>query len=75
MQEHLHKFGKFALILAAIVFPLFMKDSGEKTDLDKLANEFMETKEINIQMEASTYKNYSKRMRELVVDMVRLGYI
>ena len=78
MQQHLHKLGKFGLVLAAILLPLLTKDSGIEVDLDGIADS-VKTGQIdldtNIFMTDASTKRFNKRLRDVVIDMARLEYI
>lgn len=78
MLEHLHKFGKFALIMTTMILPCIMADKG--LDLDEIANNAEEYKDVN-EVDYAFFtsdisrKKFYERLRDVVVDMVRLEYI
>lgn len=78
MLEHFRKFGKFGLVLAAILLPLLTKDSGKEVDLDGISDG-VKTGEVNLDtnifMTDSSTKRFNKRLRDVVIDMARLEYI
>lgn len=78
MLEHFHKFGKFGLVLAAILLPLLTKDSGKEIDLDGISDDVRAGQadlNTNIFMTDSSTKRFNKRLRDVVIDMARLEYI
>ncbi|XP_055298661.1 uncharacterized protein LOC129566598 [Sitodiplosis mosellana] len=78
MQEHFRKFGKFGLVLAAILLPLLTKDSGKEVDLDGIADGIKTGQvdlDTNIFMTDSSTRRFNKRLRDVVIDMARLEYI
>lgn len=76
MQNHLRKYAKFGLMVASMVLPILTSNVDNKFDLNKVAEDFQNGK--------STHSNspfnlnnltFGKRMRDVIIDMVQLGYI
>lgn len=77
MLEHFHKFAKFGLLLAAMLLPMMTTVQGNAIDLDQIAEDFKDGKQIewNIFISDKSRDKFNKRMRDVIVDMVRLDYI
>lgn len=86
MQEHLRKYAKFGLILSAVLLPMITSDKGSIVDLDEIANNVEKGKESNFEnnkdldvfdslFSENSRQKFNKRLRDVVVDMVRLEYI
>lgn len=77
MQERFRKFGKLGLILATLYLPIITKDDGNAVDLDKLSDDVSSGKEIDASVFFSekSMEKFNQRLRDVVIDMARLGYI
>lgn len=77
MQEHLHKVGSFGLLMAMNVLPIITADSGNVVDIDELMDKFKDGEEFdgNVFVSQESQKRLTKRLRDVVIDMVRLNYI
>lgn len=77
MQDHFRKFGKFGLILAVILLPILTKDTDTLIDLDGLATDVKDGKELDaaVFMTDASTKRFNSRLHGVIVDMDRLGYI
>ncbi|XP_031627328.1 uncharacterized protein LOC116343425 [Contarinia nasturtii] len=82
MLEHFRKFAKFGLILSTVLLPMITTDRGNGLDLDELAEKFKDQPANNEDIDAfqafiseSSQNKFNKRLRDVVVDMDRLGYI
>lgn len=77
MLEHLHKFGKFGMVMATMLLPLITLEEGITPDLDEVANGFAENRELdlNIFITDNSKDEFNKRVRDVVIDMVRLDYL
>lgn len=78
MELHFRKFAKYGLILATIVLPIITTERGIAIDLDEIANDLENSKNADIFdtfISENSRNKFNKRMRDVVVDMVRLGYI
>lgn len=90
MQEHFRKFGKFGLIMATALLPIITQECGSGFDLDVLAEQIEEMKAKDFMKDdskdaiqdfsffnssESARVKFHKRLRDVVIDMVRLEYI
>lgn len=77
MLEHFQKYAKFGLILATVLLPMLTSDSGSGIDLDEVAGDVQNGKEMDANMFISneSQKRFNRRLKEVIVDMVRLEYI
>lgn len=73
MLEHFRKFGKFGLVLSTVLLPMITSEIGSGLDLDAIdqtggtdANGFISQRSQIKLME---------RLRDVIIDMVRLEYI
>lgn len=77
MMEHFRKYGKIGLIYAATMLPILTADEGKQLNLDDVANQCNDGGELSfasILTEESKIK-YHQRLRDVIVDMVRLEYV
>lgn len=77
MMEHLRKYGKLGLIYATVVLPIIISEKEKKLNIDELASQYKEGKAFSfdaILSEKSKIKRH-QRLRDVVIDMVRLGYV
>lgn len=81
MQEHFHKFGKFGLVLAALLLPMITKDKGRGLNLEQLADNMEKNQQNNIERNKNSSvppnpsDKFKKRMRDVILDMEQFGYI
>lgn len=77
MLEHFHKYGKLGLVLASVMLPIITKDGGLEVNLDSLAEDVNSGKELDpsIFMTDASTKRFNERLRDVIIDMVRLDYI
>lgn len=85
MLEHFRKYAKFGLVLSTILLPMITTDRGNGIDLDEMAAKFEKSKETNFEnddlgvfdsfISDNSRNKFNKRLRDVVVDMVRLGYV
>lgn len=77
MLEHFHKFGKFGLIMATMLLPMITAEEGTSPDLDELAINMSENREmdVNVFLTNNSKDEYNKRLRDVIIDMVRLDYL
>lgn len=85
MHEHFRKNAKYGLVLSTILLPMITTDRGNALDLDELANNIKNCQENNLEnknvdifdsfISNSSRDKFNKRLRDVVVDMVRLGYV
>lgn len=75
MMEHFRKFGKFGLILAAVRLPVITADKGQTMNLDEISDIGADYNLEDLPFFTAESKNrYAKRMRDVIIDMDRLGY-
>ncbi|XP_055296576.1 uncharacterized protein LOC129565584 [Sitodiplosis mosellana] len=86
MLEHFRKYAKFGLVLSTVLLPMITTDRGNGLDLDELAVKFEKNKENNFEnkedldafnsfISDNSRIKFNKRLRDVVIDMVRLGYV
>lgn len=79
MLDHFRKFGKYGLLMATLLLPIILADKGQGVDLDEATNNSEHYKDTEISdpffITESSRSKFKKRLRDVVVDMVRLGYI
>lgn len=77
MLEHFRKFAKFGLILSSVLLPMLTASNENDVDLDVLAEDAKNGKNLdkNHFITDNSRSKFTKRMRDVVADMVRLGYI
>lgn len=77
MLEHFHKFAHIGLILATVLLPMLTADAGNAIDLDKISDDVQNGTELdaNVFISNKSLTKLNKRLRDVVVDMVRLEYI
>lgn len=78
MQEHFQKFGKVGLFFASNGLPIITAEAGNALDLDAAANDIANNQNIEVFdsfISKKSREKFKKRMRDVVVDMVQLGYI
>lgn len=79
LDDQLVRFGRFGLLMAAMLLPIITTKSEDIPDLDgmaeKLENGFDVSSEINNFKSEGTQDIYREKMAGCCRDMVRLGYI
>lgn len=86
MQDHFRKYGKFGMVLSTVLLPMITTEKGNGLDLDELCVNFEKNKENNIKdskeldafnsfISENSRNKFNKRLRDVVIDMVRLGYV
>lgn len=77
MLEHFQKFAKFGLLLAMMLLPMLTMEPGNGINLDENAERFQNGEEHNenIFITPQSCSKFNKRMREVIIDMIQLGYI
>lgn len=85
MMEHFHKFGRFGLIAATALLPIITSDNKQEINLDEMADEYNNYIDDTVEkpkdedmptfVTKDSQEKFNKRMRGVVIDMVRLGYI
>lgn len=76
MVEHLQKFGKFGLVLSTVLLPMITSEIGSALDLDRMGDDSNGdgTDSNNFISERSRNK-LNERLRDVIIDMIRLNYI
>lgn len=76
LDEHLIKFGKFGFIMAMLLMPIVLSQAEDVPDLDELSQQMESRSEVKGHFSSEdTVNRFNSRMREVIVDMVKLGYI
>lgn len=84
MMEHFRKFGKFGLIIAPRLLPIICAERGHEVNLDEFADQINSFKDGNAELpdmkdnpfiSGNTKAKLDKRLREVAIDIERLGYI
>lgn len=77
LQNQLKKFGRYALIITPMLLNIITSKADDIPDLDNLAEEFKD-KPIEEGMKAfindAANDKFDARMRDVIQDVVRLGY-
>lgn len=78
MQEHFRKFGKLGLVLSTVLLPMITSEEGSGLDLDgigdsKATND--DGPDSNNFISHGSHIKLMERLRDVIIDMVRLGYI
>lgn len=73
MLEHFRKYAKFGLVLSTVLLPMITSTIGSGLDLDGIGNKDS-TNSNNFISDGSRTKLMS-RLRDVIIDMVRLEYI
>lgn len=75
LQDQLRQFGRFGMITATMLLPMLTTAAEAIPDLDELAETFQNVPPTENSVFISDKVAFNKRMRDVVVDMDRLGYI
>lgn len=77
MQDHFRKFARYGLIMASVLLPVITQDRGSGFDSEDMAEKVIEMKDLDMDSiySGSSRKKFYHRLRDVVVDMARLGYI
>lgn len=77
MMEHFRKFARFGLILSTVLLPMITSDAGNGLDLDGIKEETTDDKGADSEYFISerSRQKLNERLRGVVIDMLRLGYI
>lgn len=77
MQNHLRQFGRFGMIMATMLLPILTSDDGHAVDMDdmceKIKNGIVVDGSEFVSDESRT--RLAVRLRDVIIDMVRLDYI
>jgi hypothetical protein len=76
MQDQLHKFGRFGLLMSIMLVQLIVAEASDLPDMDQVAKDMADNKDIDMLkgVNEKTDRVYNKRMRGVIDDIVRLGY-
>lgn len=75
LENQLQKCGKFALASASFLLPIMMAEADLPMSNDPSSNDGNQTLNENNTQKSGLSKALNKRMRDIVADMHRLGYI
>lgn len=77
MQDHFRKFARFGMILATVLLPMITSDGGKTIDIDALCDDFKDGKDVDgsVFVSDESKNRLTCRLRDVVIDMVRLDYI
>ena len=80
MQKHLQKFARLGLILTSVTVPILTSNAANTSNMnwDDMCDNFMQNQQIpsNIYTDSvESIEKFNKRMRDIVIDMIRLEYI
>lgn len=76
LQEQLRKYGIFGMSIASTLLPMLTSDENTCPDLDALAEHIQSRKsDYNPFAAEETKEKFNKRMRDVLVDLDRFGYI
>lgn len=77
MQNQFKKFGKFGLVNASLLLPMLTAEEGNIPDLDELAENMSDGKEMkeDVFISEKSRGSFIERLKGVITDMVRLGYI
>lgn len=77
MQDHFRKFGKFGMILSTMLLPMMTAESGMAIDLDALSDKVVDGAEFDgsVFVSEKSRNRLATRLRDVIIDMVRLDYI
>lgn len=76
LNHHLKQFGKLGLIMAMILMPIVLSQAENLPDLDELSEQLQSGSDVKGHFSSGdTAVRFNNRMRDVIVDMVELGYI
>lgn len=77
LLEHLHKFGKFGLVMASIFLPLMTGEEGSNPNMEELAQGMQAGKKLDAEVFVpNQFKTIlNQRLRDVAADMVKYDYI
>lgn len=80
--RHLKKFGKFGVVMACMILPMLQTKNEELMDMDYMAEKMnnpdpaeMERLMKEYMEKSSGYQTSVKRMREVLHDAIKYGYL
>lgn len=77
MLEHFRKFAKFGLVLSTVLLPMITSEIGSGLDLDGMGDQSSNKDGANANDFISNRSRIKlmERLRDVIIDMVRLEYI
>lgn len=76
LNDQLKKFGKLGLIMSMILLPMVLSQTENLPDLDELSEQLESRSEVRSHFSSdNTIERFNNRMRDVIIDMVELGYI
>lgn len=77
MLEHLRKFARFGLIMSTVLLPVITFDGEFKPNFEEICQnaENGTLEDTSVFVSENSIKKLNKRFRDIVADMVQLGYI
>lgn len=77
MLEHLRKFAKFGLIMSTVLLPVITSDGDYRPNFEEIGEnaENGKLEDSNVFLTENSIQKLNKRFRDIVADMVQLGYI
>lgn len=77
MQDHLRRFGKFGMIMATMLIPIITSSDGHAVDMDELCEKIRDGEDADgsVFISEESRHRFTKRLRDVIIDMVRLDYI
>lgn len=77
MQEHFRKYAKFGMVMATMILPMLTAEGGHTVDIDAMCDDIKDGKDIDgsVFVSDESKKRLVKRLRDVIIDMVRLNYI
>lgn len=77
MLKQFSKCGQFGLVLSTTLLPMITSEDGNGIDIDEIAEVIQNGKQVDqdVFISENSRKKFLTRLREVVIDMVRLGYI
>lgn len=77
MMEHFRKYGKLSLIYAVAMLPVITAEKEKNLNMDDLASDLADGGGFSLDslMSEESKIKFHQRLRDVIVDMDRLGYI
>lgn len=75
LLDQLKRVGKFAMLMAPMLLTVITADPDDIPDLDNIAQDMADNKhDVNAFISKKTENAYNVRVRDVVRDLVQLGY-
>lgn len=75
LQAQLKRFGKFGFVTATLLLPMITMEAEKCPDLDEMVETFKNSDPADVSPFEPNAEAFNKRMRDVIVDMDRLGYM